>query len=387
MHDAATCKKLSILTTDAARHVPLYRRLWGASDIKDFERVPRLDKSVLRASRPEDRLDDRRRARRLVAELSSGSSGEPLTVYSDRAASRARRWAFLHALLACGYKPGQRCLVLTSRRTTAKWTALARWSYASIAEDTELLAQRLMKLQPRVLYGPLSTLELLAQWFTAHKQRPPALAVVVSTAEQLTRSRLAVLEQGFAAPVADFYGMAEFGLVAYRPPGCSEYLPARSSLILEFLPVPGEPSVEHLVITDLAERTSPLIRYDTGDIARRERERAGWPIVEFAGRCFDFLTLPDGQLVSPYRIDVELEQVPRLRAFEVVQRADLSVDVTLETTPTDADQLPSIVRRKLESVLGPGLLLRIATGTIRRELSGTKYRPIRSLAGRAQSLR
>jgi phenylacetate-coenzyme A ligase PaaK-like adenylate-forming protein len=305
-----------------------------------------------------------------------------LTVYSDRRALRARRWAFLRALLACGYRPGQRCLLLTSRRTAAKWTTLARWSYASIAEDTESLARRLMMLRPQVLYGPLSTLELLAQWFTARKQRPPALALVVSTAEQLTRLRLAVLAQGFAAPVADFYGMTEFGLVAYRPPGSPEFVPARSSLILEFLPVPDEPSVEHLVITDLAERTSPLIRYDTSDIARRDRERAGCPIVEFVGRSFDFFALPDGKLVSPYCIDVELEHIPGLRAFEVVQIADLSIDVTLETTPGDAGQIHSIVRRKLESVLGSGLPLRIAAGAIRHEPSETKFRPIRSLAGR-----
>jgi phenylacetate-CoA ligase len=208
------------------------------------------------------------------------------------------------------------------------------------------------------------------------------LALVISTAEQLTHLRLAALEQGFAAPVADFYGMTEFGLVAYRPPASREFAPARASLILEFLPIPGEPSLERLVITDLVERTSPLIRYDTGDVARRDREHAGSPILEFAGRSIDFLALPDGKLVSPYRIDIEIEHIPGLRAFEVVQRADLSIDVMLETMPDDAGRIHSIVRRKLESILGSQLPLRISDGAIRRDTSGAKFRPIRSLAGR-----
>ena len=389
MHDPAADPGLLRLMTDAVQHVPMYRHLWGASGIDAdslrsaaaFGRVPLLDKTALRASRPEDRLHDGRRGRRLAGEISSGSSGEPLTVFSDRAARLARRWAFLRALLACGYRPGQRCLLLTSRRS-AKWPTLARWSYASIGADTESLAQRLIALRPQVLYGPLSTLELLAHRFATCKERPPALALVASTAEQLTHRRLAVLEQGFRAPVADFYGMTEFGLVAFRRPGSPMFASARASLILEFLPVPGEPAVERLIITDLAERTSPLIRYDTGDFAKRDHELAGSPIIEFAGRSFDCIVLPDGRLVSPYRIDVELEHIPGLRAFEVVQVADFSIDVTLEAAAGDIDRICATVGRKLESVLGTGRPLRIAAGAIHRGPSGTKFRPIRSLVGR-----
>ncbi len=206
--------------------------------------------------------------------------------------------------------------MLTSRRT-ARRTSIARWTYASIADDTDAIARQVINLRPQLLYGPLSTLELLAQWFITHNEPPPQLALVVSTAEQLTRRRLAVLEQGFSAPIADFYGMTEFGLVAYRPPGSPVYVPARSSLILEFGPLPGEPDVEQLIVTDLAERTSPLIRYDTGDIARRDRTRPGFPIVEFAGRSFDCLRLPDGEarIAVPHRLRTRAHPGPaRIRS-------------------------------------------------------------------------
>lgn len=388
MPDAAEDPRLLRLMTDAARHVALYRSLWGASGIDcdglrsaaDFGRVPLLDKATLRAVRPEDRVDDRRRGKSVVKELSSGSSGEPLAVFSDRAAWLARHWAFLRALLVCGYRPGQRCLLLSSRRS-AKWPAMARLTYASIGDDTEFLAQQYRALRPQILYGPLSTLELLAGWFDARAERPPKPALVVSTAEQLTRGRLAALNQGFGAPIADFYGMTEFGLVAYRPPGSAVYALARGSLVLEFLPLPGDPAVEQLVITDLAERTSPLVRYDTGDLVKRDRQRAGSPIVGFTGRSFDCLRLQDGRLLSPYSIDVALEHIPLLRGFEVVQQADFSVDVTIETADRDSAQACAVVRRAMESVLGSGLPLRIAAGSISRGPAGSKFRPIRSLAG------
>ena len=378
--------RLQQLMTDAGRHVPLYRRLWAASGIdvddlqvaRDFQRLPWLDKAALRACRPEDRIHDKRRNMHLAEELSSGSSGEPLAVFKDRAAQLRRRWAFLRALLACGYRPGQRCLLLTSRRS-AKWPTVARWSYASIGDDTATLASRVDALRPEVLYGPLSTLELLAAEQAQRTPRPAGPRLVISTAEQLTRQRRATLERGFGAPVADFYGMSELGLVAYRTPGNPRFTSARSSLMLEFFPIAGEPSVERLVVTDLAERTSPWIRYDTGDLVRRDPQLAGRPIVEFAGRSLDCIALPGGVLVSPYRLSVLLEHVPGLQAFEVLQQADLSLDVTLDMAPDNGEQARSTVRRGLEGILGTSATIRMRTGTIHRGPAGTKFRPIRSL--------
>jgi len=383
----AASARLQRLMSAAGRHVPLYRSLWVTAGIdvdhpqaaRDFQRLPWLDKATLRSCRPEDRLHDRRRDIHLAEELSSGSSGEPLSVFKDRAAQLRRRWAFLRALLACGYRPGQRCLLLTSRRS-AKWPTVARWSYANIGEDTATLASRLDALRPDVLYGPLSTLELLAAQRTQRTPRPAGPRLVISTAEQLTRQRRATLERGFGAPVADFYGLSELGLVAYRTPGNPQFTPARSSLMLEFFPIAGEPSVERLVVTDLAERTSPWIRYDTADLVKRDPQLAGRPIVELAGRSMDCIVLPDGGLVSPYRIDVLLEQVPGLRAFEVVQHADLTLDVTLDMAPDGGEQACSSVRRELEFILGTNSPIRIRIGTIQRDLARTKFRPIRSLA-------
>ncbi len=383
----AASARLQRLISDAGRHVPLYRRLWAAAGIDvdhlqvagDFQRLPWLDKGALRDSRPLDRIHGKRRDTHLAEELSSGSSGEPLTVFKDRAVQLRRRWAFLHALLACGYRPGQQCLLLTSRRS-AKWPTIARWSYASIGDDTAKLASRLDALQPDVLYGPLSTLELLAAQRTQRTRRPAGPRLVISTAEQLTRQRRAILERGFGAPVADFYGLSELGLVAYRTPGNPQFTPARANLILEFFPIADEPSVERLVVTDLAERTSPWIRYDTGDLVRRDPQLAGRPIVEFAGRSLDCIALPGGGLVSPYRLDVLLEQVPGLRAFEILQQADLSLDVTLDMAPDIGEQACSTVRRGLESVLGTTLAMRMRIGTIHRGPAGTKFRPIRSFA-------
>ncbi len=371
--------KLERALSQAAIHIPMYRRLWSDRPAGAALRQARLlDKSILRATPLEDRWQAERRSRNLVSELSSGSSGEPLSVYSDRSALWARRLAFLRALVHCGYRPGQRMLLLTSRRRPRD-ARLTRWHYASIGDDSARLARHAASLAPQVLYGPLSTLELLAEQLIEHLPRLPSLKLVVSTAEQLTEERRRTLERGFGVPVADFYGMAEFGLVAYRLPGAESYVPARSSLVLEFDAVPHDGAVEQLVISDLAERTCPLLRYDTGDLVRRDPTHPDRPVVAFAGRAFDCILLPGGARVSPYRIDLALERLPEVNAFEVVQQPDLSIDVTVDVPAPAAERTRRTIASRLTAILGPETLFRIATGTIRRE-SGAKFRPIRSLA-------
>lgn len=380
MPDVASGARLQRLMAEAASHVALYRRLWGGV-APGPATAPYIDKAALRGCRPEERIHDGRRDLRLAAELSSGSSGEPLATYSDRRALFARRMAFLRALLRAGYRPGQRCLLLTSRPGGDNWSSVFGWHYASISEETVALAWHIVALRPHLLYGPLSTIELLAEYFVRNGPRPQGLRLVISTAEQLTPTRLRMLEKGFGAPVADFYGLSEFGLVAYRPPDSREYRPARSSLLLEYVPVPGEVALERLVITDLAERTSPLIRYDTGDLVRRDASLPHRPIVAFAGRAFDCIRLPDGQRLSPYRFDVALECLPNLYAFEVVQQRDLSLDVTIDAPDPEAERLRAEIASRLDALLRGALPYRIASGAIRRGPAGAKFRPIRSFAG------
>lgn len=381
MRESRIDPRLRSAMADAARSITLYRNLWGVTGTDvDLHGARLLDRKALRAARLEERVNAAQRGHELTAELSSGSSGEPLAILSDGRAMRARRLAFLRALITCGWRPWHKLLLLTSRRRPGARPFL-RWRHASIGDDTARLARCIAEHAPQVLYGPLSTLELLAERACDLRPRLPSLRFVISTAEQLTAERQHSLELAFGVPVADFYGLTEFGLVAYRPAGARAYRPARGSLVLEFLPLAHDRAVEQLVISDLAERTCPLIRYDTGDLVRRDPAHPDRPLVEFAGRALDCILMPNGERVSPYRIDLALEELPGLSAFEVVQQADLSVDVTIDVPAARAEGLRRVIAGKFAAIFGNAMPLRIATGAIRRDPRGGKHRPIRSLAG------
>ena len=122
------------------------------------------------------------------------------------------------------------------------------------------------------------------------------------------------------------------------------------------------------------------IRYATGDLVRRDLTRVDRPIMEFAGRSFDCIQLPNGERISPYRIDVALEHLPDLRAFEVVAAAGPVHRRHDRRAAGDRWRARRAIANGCTALLGQAT----DSSASRREPSAAttaiKFRPIRSLA-------
>src|SRR5512146_2116456 len=106
----------------------------------------------------------------------------------------------------------------------------------------------------------MSSLHALADRLTSAHGDHPRPRLVVTTAEELTAAQRRTLDRAFGARIADFYGMTELGLVAWRPGEEGPYrLPAKN-LLLEYLPCAADDALERLVVTDLSGGAMPLVR-------------------------------------------------------------------------------------------------------------------------------
>jgi phenylacetate-coenzyme A ligase PaaK-like adenylate-forming protein len=374
------------------RNVAFYRDFWRAAgvDVRDLRlpdhlpQLPVVTKADLLRGDVASRLNAEFARRELTTQTTSGSTGQPLVLLIDRATARRRRARFLRALLSCGYRPGDRLMLISSRpsesiRRPSRWATLARWTYVDLyAGETELVSEYL-RVKPQVLYGPLSALLLLAEAVRRHGTPGCRPAVVVSTAEQLTDSSRRTIRTAFGVNVTDFYGMTELGLVAWRSPGTDEYAIAQHDFHVEFLPT-DLPGFERLIVTDLSGGAMPLIRYDTGDVVRRDTTLAGSPVVEIGGRQVDFIWLPSGRRVSPYRVDGALSELPGVERYEVVQQADLSIDVFIGTRRPDVALLLKTARDALLVALGECVDLKVERLPSVPRPPAHKVRPIQSRA-------
>ncbi len=83
----------------------------------------------------------------------------------------------------------------------------------------------------------------------------------------------------------------------------------------------GSTGLERLVVTDLGGGFTPLIRFDTGDLVRRDLARAGKPIVQVCGEEVAAPQAPAGSYVSPYAQPVELDRMTGIDGMDDIGQA------------------------------------------------------------------
>ena len=134
-------------------------------------------------------------------------------------------------------------------------------------------------------------------------------------------------------------------------------------------------------MTNLDLRASPVIRFDSGDLAYARPVDGALEITAFEGRAIDAIACRDGSELSPYRITDALRDVPGVSRFKVTQRDLTRFDVDLEAAPSARSQAADQVRAILGALLGPGLELTFRFSD-RLIPDGTrKFRPVESQLG------
>jgi phenylacetate-CoA ligase len=307
--------RLRQLVLEAAEHVPFYRRHWKAAGI-DLTRIysavhldflPVVRKADLLACPLEQRIDRRY--------IDQGY----LDPQSDHTTAKRQRARFWHALRDVGYVPGEKVMLIAEPAYTLR-SLFLRWTYVDASRGEADVFETYARVRPQVLYGPLSSLVLLARRLLATPEVKARPKLVISTTGHLTDAQRALLESTFDARVADFYGTPELGLVAYSKPGVSGYNVLTKEFHLETLRA-GSDGLERLLVTDLGGGAMPLIRFDTGDLVRRDRARAGKPIVEVSGYEVEAPKAPSGGYVSPYASPLEADGMTGINSIDDIGRA------------------------------------------------------------------
>jgi phenylacetate-CoA ligase len=386
--NGAQRRKLRRLLVDAFRNVPMYRTLYGSlglteSDFADpriLTRLPILSKAQLVATSLTDRTDRRFEVSRLTAESTTGSTGQPFTLYLDSRYRRRRNLRFLHGLMSAGYRPWHRMLLLTDRH--AGLTRKHNRYYQSVEQPAGEILDAYLKIRPQVLYGFATPLRMLAENLVRSGQEHPRPRLVVSTAEMLDPATRRTLASAFSCPVYDFYGMTEMGLVAWQRRAVDGYITSRNAVVTELLPRDSCDGRYRMVMTNLDLRASPIIRFDSGDLAFADDIDGELRVMAFEGRSIDTIIRRDGGELSPYRITDALRDIPGVRRFKVTQRRMNGLTVDLEVDSRLRKQAVDRIRSILDELLGGGVDLSFGFTDKLVPDGAPKFRPIESLVPR-----
>lgn len=379
----AGARRISELIEFARASSPFYRDTWRALpasglSLRDLPVVGKHDLMARFDDWVTDRHVDRRTVERFVEDKSrvgeflrgrylvwksSGTTGEPGLFLQDRAALTTydallavqlqfspTAASFAWGMLAQG---GRAALVTATGdhfASIASWQRVCRGSPMSNARAFSVMAALpdlvadLNAYQPAFLASYPTTLAMLAD-----EQREGRLRIapscVWSGGEHLSSIARDAIERAFRTMVVNEYGASECISMAFSCPLGILHVNA-DWVVLE--PVdrdygptpPGEPS-HTVLLTNLANRIQPIIRYDLGDsVTASERPCAcgsPLPAIRAEGRRDDVLALraADGRIVrlSPLALATVVEDVTANHRFQLVQMAPDRIDVRLVAQP------------------------------------------------------
>jgi phenylacetate-coenzyme A ligase PaaK-like adenylate-forming protein len=308
----------------------------------------------------------------------SGTTGVPgiflmddrsMSVTSALAAGMLMSWLRLRDVLRIAVRRGRMSMIMASGGHYASTVAAARLQ-KSRGERLQVLSShmpihemvdRLNEFQPALLAPYASVASLLATEQEAGRLRiKPALMAL--SAEGLAPAEYDRIAEAFEATVGNSYASTECPFLSY---GCEErWLHVNADWVAfepvdaDYRPTPvGEPS-HTVLISNLANRIQPILRYDLGDsvLVRPDPCPCGNPLpaIRVQGRAGDVLrlTTADGRDVAIPPLALDLDDVSGVELFQIAQTSATALEVRLSLSPgADRNATWETVRSRLADVL------------------------------------
>jgi len=160
------------------------------------------------------------------------------------------------------------------------------------------------------------------------------------------------------AELVDLYSAEELGTIALQCPHSGLYHVMAEGMIVEVLTPDGEPcrpgETGRVVVTDLMNLATPLLRYENGDVAEQGPAcpcGRGLPTFKrILGRERNMVRLPDGRRYWPTTGFREFSKVADVRQYQLVQRSPQDIEIRLvvpdgRLSPLQESALSEIVTR------------------------------------------
>lgn len=315
----------------------------------------------------------------------SGSQGAPLVIVQDRACLETM-YAIMSSRASVANRPGileavrrlthpKRVAVVTFRRgfypsgASLEFMQQIVGRYVNVQRFSSTqpdLIPALRSFQPNVLVSYASVLEALAA--QAGELQLSQLWQVSNSSEQLLPRARARIESAFGVPVLDHYGTGECLLLAEACQTQGGMHVNADWVVLEvvddqYRPVPAGELGTKVLVTNLANRVQPFIRYEVGDRVAMAREACNCgnrlPRIErIEGRSADLYWVEAAgklQAVPGVLWHVAVDALRDVREWQAIQIERNRVEIRLLLLPNAAHSRESIKQQLHEKLRELGL--------------------------------
>lgn len=101
-----------------------------------------------------------------------------------------------------------------------------------------------------------------------------------------------------------------------------------------------ERELGRVIVTDLYNKAFPLIRYDTGDVARMDRNISGMPgFSELYGRRMDLIYDVNGEVVSPFLLCRTMRLSHGIEQWQFIQETETTYKLKITSNSAEKPTL------------------------------------------------
>jgi phenylacetate-CoA ligase len=260
-----------------------------------------------------------------------------------------------------------------------------RYRRAWLGALPEVVDRTIDEARPDVIMGCGSHIEAYFRVAAARggpRHRPKAL---LYTWDHMSPGGRQLIEEHFGIPVISRYSAMESLKIGFF---CEQRKGFHLHDDLCHVTIAGPDGAEvadgesgEIVLSNLVNRGSVLLRYRIGDLGRIASEpcpcgRSSRVLAELEGRVSEYVTLPDGRLAGPLSVTLAMNQIPSIVRFQLVQRTPTTFDLQLATVDRVAFDVGAPAAVAALHALLPGYVVEPTYVDEIRIEPGQKYRPI-----------
>ena len=345
----------------AFAHVPLYRRRMEAAKItpldirtrEDLRLLPILTKRDIQ-THADELLADNVPPNDRSWNQTGGSTGSPLQFWVDHERYDSRRASTDRHNAWAGLRPGDWCAVLWGSTFELGQSSLPKVTWRDWMLDRSLLLNTslvskddldafialLHRYRPRRLKAYAQSAAMFARYCMATGVDDIHFDSIITSAEVLLPENRELIEAAFGGQVFNRYGCREVSVIASECEYHSGLHVNADALLIEIDPLTHSPEgYGRVLVTDLLNRSMPLIRYEIGDIAQWSNQdscpcgRSLPRLNGIEGRITDFLIMPDGRMVSGPSLALLVGQTPGVHQAQFIQTGPM--EIRLDVIPSD----------------------------------------------------
>lgn len=370
-------RQLALLLSHAARTVPLYaRRLGALRDIQPghlsnelFSQIPILERREVQESTADHRSREIPRSHGATTNVTtSGSTGRPVRIETT-ALCRLFHGA-MNLRYHVWHRRDLRSKLAALRRVHKKpgddgpqpWApGFATGPMVSLDVGTPFSAQLDWLVDqdaPYLLTYPSNLRGLLTESASTGNV-PGGLVHVITYGEVLDESLRRQCTRLWGVPVVDSYSAQEIGAIAFQCPEHEHYHVQSETVRVEVLDDEGQPcapgQLGRVVVTDLHNFATPMIRYAVGDLAEPGEPCScgrGLPVLrDIRGRTRALMTLPTGERFCPRFLTEDFAFESGVRQIQVIQESLERVRVLLAVAAPLSLESEELVKSSLRKTL------------------------------------